>query len=131
MQPTTKRFRLLALFSYLGLFGWVLTWYLALGAGEGYSLLFVSLFWFLPLALPARGILKGDPYTHAWANFVVLIYFMHGLTDIYANSSQWYFPLIEILLSCGMLVGCCFYARLRGRELGLGLKKLKELEKAD
>ncbi len=126
MQPNTRFFRHLALTSYLLLCLWIVVWYLVLDAANNYSLVFVSLFWFAPLAFPAKGIIQGNPYTHAWANFIVMIYFMHGLTDIYANSAQWYYALIEIVLSTGMLVGCCFYARLRGRELGLGLKKLKD-----
>lgn len=126
MQKNTLFFRRLALFSYFGLLSWMLIWYFALGAASGYSTLFVVLFWIVPLLLPAKGIIKGDPYTHAWANFVVMIYLLHGLTDIYASSDQWYFALIEIVLAAAMFVGCSFFARTRGRELGLGLKKKKE-----
>ncbi len=129
MHSNTRIFRHLALWSYLGLVVWIPCWYLLLGARDGYSTTFIVLFWFFPLALPAKGIITGNPYTHAWANFIVMIYFMHGLTDIYANSHQWHYPLIEIILSTGMLIGCCFFARMRGRELNLGLKKLKDLEK--
>lgn len=126
MQKNTLFFRRLALFSYIGLFIWMAVWYFALGAASGYSTVFILLLWFVPLLLPAKGLFQGNPYTHAWANFIVMIYLLHGLTDIYASSEQWYFALIEIVLASAMFIGCSFYARLRGRELGLGLKKLKD-----
>lgn len=126
MEKNTLFFRRLALVSYFGLLAWMLIWYFLLGANSSYSTLFVVLFWIVPLLLPARGLIKGDPYTHAWANFIVMIYLLHGLTDIYANHDQWYYALIEIILATGMFAGCSFYARTRGRELGLGLKKLSK-----
>lgn len=92
---------------------------------ENYSTLFVVVFLIGPLMLPFPGLMKGKPYTYAWANFVVMIYLLHGFTAIYTEQN-WVFPLGEILLALGMFVGCAFYARLRGRELGLGLKKKKD-----
>lgn len=90
------------------------------------SVLFTVLFWVVPLILPARGIFKGTPYTHAWANFIVMIYLLHGLTAIYAVSSEWLYALLEIVFATMMFIGCSFYARMRGKELGLGIKKLKD-----
>ncbi|CUS49237.1 MAG: putative membrane protein [Idiomarinaceae bacterium HL-53] len=79
--------------------------------------------WVAPLLFPLRGIIKGDPYTHAWANFVFTLYFLHGFTIIYTHWHCWYFAVIELLLVSGAFIGATFYARFRGRELGLGLKK--------
>jgi len=126
MQNNTLFFRRLALCSYIALFCWMAIWYFVLGAAAGYSTIFVVLLWFVPLLLPAKGLIQGNPYTHAWANFIVMIYLLHGLTDIYANSQQWYLALVEVILATAMFIGCSFYARLRGRELGLGLKKQKQ-----
>lgn len=123
MSPQTQFFRRLAAFSYIGLVVWLLVWNFVLLPDQKYSTLFILLFWVLPILLPAPGIIKGSPYTHAWANFVIMIYLLHGLTDIYTSSEQWYYAFIEILLASSMFIGCSFYARLRGRELGLGLKK--------
>jgi uncharacterized membrane protein len=79
------------------------------------------------LLFPLRGLLAGKAYTHAWANFIVMIYLLHGLTAIYALSDERLYALIEIVLASAMFVGCSVYARLRGRELGTGLKKLKDV----
>lgn len=81
--------------------------------------------WILPLLFPLKGILEGNPYTHAWANFVLILYFIHGFTTIYTHWSTWYLPTIELILVAGSFIGATYYARYRGRELGLGLKKSK------
>ncbi|MDF2177563.1 DUF2069 domain-containing protein [Aliiglaciecola sp. CAU 1673] len=128
MAPLTKFLRFLALFSYLGLVIWVPLWHFLLSEGIGYSVTFIALIYVLPLLLPLRGIVTGKPYTHAWANFVLMLYLMHGLTSIYAVEGERWYAALEILLSSLAFIGCTFYARLRGRELGLGLKKLKESE---
>jgi uncharacterized membrane protein len=76
--------------------------------------------------LPFKGLLQGKPYTHAWTNFIVMYYLLHGLTAVYAVEGERWYALIEIVLCCGLFTGCSFYARLKGRELGLGIRKLKE-----
>ena len=126
MSATTKRFRYLALFSHLGLLVWITVWQLFLSADQQYSLVFIFLLYVLPLLLPLPGIIRGKPYTHAWANFIVLYYLLHGLTVLYAVASERWLAAIEVVLVVGMFIGCSVFARLRGRELGLGLKKLKE-----
>jgi uncharacterized membrane protein len=40
-----------------------------------YSLIF-SLLWIIPLVLPLKGILKGQPYTFAWASFILCLYML-------------------------------------------------------
>ena len=70
--------------------------------------------------------LKDRPYTYAWANFIVMIYLLHGLTAIYAVENEAWYAAIELLFATCMFIGCSFYARLRGKELGLGIRKLKE-----
>ena len=125
MTSRTQQFRYLALVGYFGLLIWTIIWHFIVSK-EQYSNLFLFLFWVLPLLFPLRGLLKGTPYTYAWANFVVMIYFLHGLTAIYTEDVWWY-AAIELLFATFMFIGCCYYARGRGRELGLKLKKLSEL----
>ena len=126
MAPATKKARWLALLSYLGLLAWVTLWQFVLVEERVYGTLFIAIVYILPLLLPLRGIIAGKPYTHAWANFIALYYLMHGFTVLYAEPAERWFAVIELLLVVGMFTGCSVYARLRGRELGLGLKKLKE-----
>ena len=55
-----------------------------------------------------------------------MYYLLHGLTAVYAVEGERIYAAIEILLCVGLFSGCSFYARLRGRELGTGIRKLKE-----
>ncbi|WP_102796894.1 DUF2069 domain-containing protein [Bowmanella denitrificans] len=126
MNPKTRFFRILALSSYISLLLFSILWHFVLTTEGQYSLLFLFLMWVLPLLLPLRGILQGKPYTHAWANFILMFYLLHGLTGIYALQQEYWYAAIEVLLASLAFIGCSFFARLRGRELGLGLKKLKE-----
>jgi hypothetical protein len=48
---------------------------------------------------------------------------LHGLTLLYVTDEYFIFALVEVLLLGSLLIGFPFYARIRGRELGLGLKK--------
>lgn len=129
MQSNTRFFRYLALASYLPLLIWVPVWHVFLASPVGRSPAFelgLAIVWTLPLLFPLKGMLQGTPYTHAWANFIVMFYIIHGLTSVYAVENERLYAAIELILAIGMFTGCSFYARMRGKELGLGVKKLKQ-----
>ena len=100
------------------------TWFIQQGLSGEYSMLF-SLLWIVPLLLPLKGILIGKPYTYAWASFILCLYMLHALTLVYVTETDTLFAVAETLLIGALLIGFPFYARIRGRELGLGLKKKK------
>ncbi len=97
-------------------------WFIYKGITGEYSPVFTAL-WIIPLLLPLRGVLIGAPYTYAWGSFIICLYMLHGLTLLYVTDEHLLFALIEVLLLGSLLIGFPFYARIRGRELGLGLKK--------
>ncbi|WP_076537759.1 DUF2069 domain-containing protein [Shewanella sp. UCD-KL21] len=107
---------------YVSLLMLLTGWFIQQGMTGEYSLAF-NLLWIAPLLLPIKGILTGKPYTYAWASFILCLYLLHGLTLLYVTEDAFYFALIESVLISALLVAFPFYARLRGRELGLGLKK--------
>lgn len=128
MSFNTRFFRNLALYSFIGLLIWVPIWHLFLAEPSGRSAnfeYFLAAIWTIPLLFPLKGILAGKPYTHAWANFIVMFYIIHGLTSIYAVEHETIYSLVELVFATGMFIGCSFYARMRGKELGLGIQKLK------
>ncbi|MCW8108124.1 DUF2069 domain-containing protein [Alteromonas ponticola] len=125
MNLSTSFYRYLALISYGGLLLLVASWHFIIVEETPYSALFIFLFYILPLLLPFKGLIQGKPYTHAWANFIVMFYLLHGFTISYAEPTLRIYGIIEILLSSCMFIGCSFFARKRGRELNLGIKKLK------
>ena len=71
----------------------------------------------LPLVFPLKGILQSNPYTHAWSSFLILIYFIHGIIEAYANPAVRMWALLEVLFSVSFYIGAVLFARLRGREL--------------
>ncbi|KZN31696.1 membrane protein [Pseudoalteromonas luteoviolacea CPMOR-2] len=125
-QPKTKLFYKLALFGYIGLLVLMPLWLFVISPREGHSLGFMFVVYILPLLLPLRGIIKDKPYTFAWANFIVLIYFVHGFTLLWIATDELIWVLLELLFSTCMFIGCTYYARHRGQELGLKIRKLKE-----
>lgn len=131
MSEETKRYRLLALFGNLSLLGFVALWHSLLSPHPLMNPYGVTIAWVIPMLLPLKGILEGKPYTHAWANFILMFYFLHSLTILWLDEGERYFALIELVLTTGAFVGNIYYARLRGKELGLKLKRLSEVEKIE
>ncbi|AQS35822.1 putative membrane protein [Shewanella psychrophila] len=109
---------------YLALVLMLGAWFANKGITGEYSLVFTAM-WIIPLLFPLKGIIEGKPYTYAWASFIICVYMLHGLTLLYVTEKYFVFALVEVLLLGALLIGFPFYARIRGKELGLGLKKKK------
>lgn len=110
---------------YLFLVVLLCAWFINQGINGQYSLAF-TLLWIIPILLPLKGVIQGKPYTYAWGSFIICLYMLHGLTLLYVTDEYFMFALVEVLLLGALLIGFPFYARIRGRELGLGLKKHKQ-----
>ena len=127
MATKTARYLLLGRIGFFGL--WLLQplWILWLAPPQmGNAYVLLALLW-LPLWLPFYGIVKGHAYTMAWANFIVMIYFLHSLTNLWVSSGiHLWLSVLELLLASLMFIGCTYYARFRGQELGLKIPKLKD-----
>ena len=73
MADKTRQFLWLGRIGYFGLFALIPLWLLWLAPPSlGNPMVLLLLLW-LPLWFPLPGILKGEPYTFAWANFIVMI----------------------------------------------------------
>lgn len=127
MAPKTRRFLWLGQLGFALLFVLMplaILWINPPQLGSKWVLL--ALLWG-PLWLPLVGIIRGKAYTFAWANFIVMIYFVHSLTNLWVSGHiALLLALIELLASCLMFVGCTYYAKYRGQELGLKIPKLKD-----
>ncbi|MBU2924684.1 DUF2069 domain-containing protein [Colwellia sp. 4_MG-2023] len=127
---STPNLRKLALFGYFSLLIFMPLWLLVLSPSESLSALTTFLLFILPLLFPMKGILQGNPFTHAWANFIVLIYFLHSLTTLWVLPSDRIWALLELIFASTMFLGCSYYAKYKGQELGLSIRKPKT-DKAD
>ncbi|WP_299694032.1 DUF2069 domain-containing protein [uncultured Vibrio sp.] len=131
MSTQTRRARYLALAGNLLLLGWVLAWQITLSPHPHLSNVTLALAWAVPLLLPLPGILAGKPYTHAWANFVLMLYFLHALTLLYVDGGERLLAAVELLLTTLGFVGNILFARFRAKELGIKLKRLSEVERTE
>ncbi|GLT15637.1 DUF2069 domain-containing protein [Vibrio algivorus] len=123
--------RYLALFSYFALLLWVLAWHGFISPHPDLNSTAVTVGWCIPLLLPFIGIIKGKPYTHAWANFILMFYFLHSLTILYIDNGERMLAAIELLLTSVNFVANILYARHKGKALGLKLTRLSEVEKQE
>lgn len=119
----TQTYRKIALVGYFGLLVFMPLWLIwlepsSLGVGLAIGLFFV------PLLFPIKGLLAGNPYTFAWSNFIVMWYFLHSLTSLWVSENKIY-PSIELILASVMFFGATYYAKYRGQELGLSIRKEK------
>ncbi|MFM2578483.1 DUF2069 domain-containing protein [Vibrio fortis] len=131
MSPKTKLFRYFALLGNLLLLGWVVAWQMTLSPHPHLDNVTLAIAWAVPLLLPLPGILAAKPYTHAWANFILMLYFLHALTILYVDGGERMLAAVELLLTTLGFAGNILFARFRARELGIKLKRLSEVEKKE
>jgi len=122
---STETHKKIALTGYFSLLIYMPLWLLWINPSEGLSPTLNLVFFTVPLLFPLRGLIKGNPYTFAWSNFVVMIYFLHSLTTLWVSSSDLLWATLELIFASMMFVSGTYYAKYRGQELGLSIKKKK------
>ena len=121
----TKTYRKIALIGYFSLLFYMPLWLIVLAPSSALSP-GLSLFMFtLPLLFPLKGLIQGNPYTYAWSNFVVMIYFLHSLTALWVSVDERLYAGLELLFASMMFYGGTYYAKYRGQELGLSIREKK------
>ena len=107
-------FRWLTLVSYFGLMILIFCWHLWIKPLQPEFISITLLIQLGPLMFPLRGILHGKAYTHAWAAYMALLYFIIGIWNASAEASR-IFGLLISILSLSFFIGCVFYARFSGK----------------
>ena len=131
MASFVKKLKLVGLTGYVGLVLYYPALFLYL-APDVNSLAYISLclFW-LPMTFALKGLFKGNPFTYAWSNFVIMWCYLHGLTALWTFEGNKWFIYLEVLLLTLAFIGNTYFARYRGRELGMALPKIKELKESE
>lgn len=77
-----------------------------------------------PLMFALRGLLHGKRYTYAWCSMLILLYFMHGVVEAWANENPTLqiLALIEVFCSVVFFLAAIFYVKYKSRELGQKLE---------
>ncbi|WP_354624774.1 DUF2069 domain-containing protein [Psychromonas sp. MME2] len=122
-----EHYRLSAKIGYFGLLLLIPCWHLWLSPPTlNLSGWLVSAIWLIPLLFPLKGIIKGSPYTYAWSGFIALFYLMHGIVILISSETERILAGIELLLTLLFLIGGIYYAKYKGQELGLSIRKKKQ-----
>ncbi|MGJ8694291.1 MAG: DUF2069 domain-containing protein [Thalassotalea sp.] len=126
-QPlSTACYRKIALTGYFSLLIFMPLWLLILSPSDGLSPWLSTAMFVVPLLFPLKGILQGNPYTFAWSNFIVMLYFLHSLTTLWVSEDDRIWAGLELIFASMMFYGGTYYAKYRGQELGLSIRKPKE-----
>ncbi|WP_144633301.1 DUF2069 domain-containing protein [Bordetella genomosp. 13] len=108
LNPTLRRVASASLVALLLL---CLAWEIFLAPlRPGGTLLFLKA---LPLALPLRGVLRGNVYTYQWAAMLSLLYLMEGVVRAMSDPQPASAALagVEIVLSAVFFLSGIFYVR--------------------
>ncbi len=105
----------IALASFFGLMITLICW-ITLGEHSSnyptYAFLIIAL---APLLFPLRGLLHGKPYTHAWTTFLMLLYFSHGVGEVYSAEGFRLYPSLEVFFSCVTFIASITFIKLNAR----------------
>lgn len=112
LQPRLKLSRALSLLSFLALLALLLIWNLAFADLHGARIGVVLAIQLLPLALLAPGLVQGNARAHAWACFVVNIYFIQGVLAA-IDPSRALFGALEAVISFSLFCNALLYTRWR------------------
>jgi len=123
---STQNLKALTLISYFSLLLFMPLWLIVLSPSSGLSPALSLVMFTLPLLFPLKGLIKGNPYTYAWSSFIVMIYFLHSLTTLWVSPKDMVWALIELILATIMFLAGSYYAKYRGQELGLSIRKKKD-----
>lgn len=122
---STLALKKIALINYFALIIFMPLWLIYLSPSEGLSPTLTLVMFTLPLLLPFKGLIQGNPYTYAWSSFILMIYYLHSLTTFWVLPEDRIFAVIEFILTTNMFLAGTYYAKYKGQELGLSIRKKK------
>ena len=122
---STQTHKKIALTGYFSLLIYMPIWLLLINPSEGLSPTLTLIMFTLPLLFPLKGLVQGNPYTYAWSNFVVMIYFLHSLTTLWVSEDDMIWAMLELIFTTMMFISGSYFAKYRGQELGLSIRKKK------
>ncbi|WP_018232081.1 DUF2069 domain-containing protein [Thioalkalivibrio thiocyanodenitrificans] len=110
--------RVLALSGLLGLFALILMWNVWLDPPRVVPRALVLILLLTPLLLPLRGMMAGRLYTHAWATYLAMPYFVLGVFHAAGTGPERGYGWLMVCLSIAWLAGAAVYPRLARRQSG-------------
>ncbi|GAA6204487.1 DUF2069 domain-containing protein [Thalassotalea sp. SU-HH00458] len=128
---STQAHKKIALTGYFALLVYMPLWLLLINPSDGLSPMLTLVMFTLPLLFPLKGLIQGNPYTYAWSNFIVMIYFLHSLTTLWVSEEDMIWAMLELIFTTMMFISGSYFAKYRGQELGLSIRKKKEQQASE
>lgn len=97
--------RRLVQYSWLALLAWQITWHGLLPLPLGSRSWLLALLAAAPLALLTRGVWQARHRSYFWAMFLVMLYFMAGVTEAWSNADQRAAAMLQVFLALGFFGG--------------------------
>jgi uncharacterized membrane protein len=113
----TQFFKQLSLLSFFGLMITLICWITLGEHSSNYPVAAWLVIALTPLLFPLRGLLHGKPYTHAWTGFMMLLYFSHGIGEVYSAQTFNIYASLEVLFSCMTFIASIVFIRLNANQL--------------
>lgn len=110
LSPRLKLSRALSLFSFFALLVLLLAWNLGFADLHGARTWVVLSIQLVPLLLLAPGLLLGNARAHAWACFMVNIYFIQGVLAA-IDPARALFGALETIISLSLFCSALLYVR--------------------
>lgn len=110
-------FKQLSLISFFGLMITLICWITLGEHSSNYPVAAWLIIALVPLLFPLRGLLHGKPYTHAWTGFLMLLYFSHGIGEVYSAQAFDLYASLEVLFSSVTFIASIVFIRLNANEL--------------
>ncbi len=94
---------------FFGLFLLMMAWHTLLPTTKQLPTALLLIMTVGPLLLPFKGFLNRNLKSCTWMTYLSLPYFIHGVTEAYANQNVRPFALLEVLFSLLLCFGAGFY----------------------
>jgi len=111
-SPTLYRW--LTLLGYFALMAGLYSWHLVIQKTAPELMSIIILLQLGPLLFPLRGLLNGKVYTHAWALYLAIFYFIVGVWYASADES-FLFGIFVVVTSLMFFTGAMFYTRFASK----------------
>jgi len=100
---------------YFGLLIGIYVWHIFINETPDHAISIMLIVQLGPLMFPLRGLLAGRIYTHAWAMYLAIFYFVVGVWYASADQDIWY-GLYLIACSLFFFAGTVLYTRYASRQ---------------
>jgi uncharacterized membrane protein len=106
----------ITLTGYFGLVIGIYVWHMWIKKTPAHHMSIMLIFQLGPLMFPLRGLLAGRIYTHAWAMYLAIFYFVLGVWYAGADEDM-AFGMYIIASSMLFFAGTLFYTRYASRQV--------------